>query len=158
MMQKIIPCLWFDDNAEEAMHFYTSIFKNSMRTNIAYYGDENPELKSKVLLITFQLDGQEFMAINGGPVFSFTPAISLFVNCEIQGEVDNLWERLSEGGEKGQCGWLKDKFGVSWQIVPTALGEMMQDPDPAKTNRLRKALLQMKKLDIEKLRQAYEQD
>jgi predicted 3-demethylubiquinone-9 3-methyltransferase (glyoxalase superfamily) len=155
-MQKITPFLWFDDQAEEAVNFYTSIFKNSRIGSISRYGEEGPGGKGKVMTATFQLDGQEFMALNGGPVFTFSPAVSFFVNCETQEEVDELWERLSEGGEKGQCGWLKDKFGVSWQIVPTILGELLNDPDAEKASRVTKAMLQMNKLDIKILKQAYE--
>ncbi len=156
-MQKIVPFLWFDDNAEEAMDFYTSIFKHSKIEMIAYSGDEGPGPKRSVMTATFQIEGQEFMVLNGGPEFTFSPAISFFVHCETQAEVDELWERLSEGGEKGQCGWLKDKFGVSWQIVPTILGELLNDPDAEKSRRVTQAMLQMGKLDIEILKQAYEQ-
>ena len=132
-MQKITPFLWFDNNAEEAIHFYTSIFKNSKVGEVTRSGDEMNGGPGTFLTGTFQLNGQEFMALNGGPVFSFSPAISFFVNCETQAEVDELWEKLSEGGEKGQCGWLKDKFGVSWQIVPRVLGELLSDPNPEKS-------------------------
>jgi predicted 3-demethylubiquinone-9 3-methyltransferase (glyoxalase superfamily) len=156
-MQKITPFLWFDDKAEEAMNFYVSIFKNSKRGRISRYGEAGPGPKGAVMVVTFRLDGQEFMALNGGPHFKFTEAFSLLVNCETQDEVDALWEKLSEGGAKGQCGWLKDKYGLSWQIVPTALGEMMSDPDPEKSKRVMNAMLQMKKLDINTLKQAYEQ-
>jgi len=156
-MQKITPFLWFDDKAEEAMNFYLSIFKNSKRGRISRYGEAGPGPKGAVMVVTFQLDGREFMALNGGPHFKFTEAISLLVNCETQDEVDALWEKLSEGGAKGQCGWLKDKYGLSWQIVPTALGELMSDPDPEKSKRVMNAMLQMKKLDINALKQAYEQ-
>jgi predicted 3-demethylubiquinone-9 3-methyltransferase (glyoxalase superfamily) len=160
-MQKITPCLWFDHNAEEAVNFYISIFKNSKIGSITRYGEEGAEVsgrpKGSVMTVTFQLDGQEFMALNGGPIFKFTEAISFIVNCKTQQEVDELWEKLSQGGEKGQCGWLKDKYGVSWQIVPTALGEMLQDKDTRKSQRVMKTLLQMKKLDIKTLKQAYAQ-
>lgn len=156
-MKKIVPCLWFDNQAEQAVIFYTSIIKNSKIEYISYFGNEGPGEKGTVLTVTFQLNGQEFMALNGGPEFKFTPAISLFVNCENQDEVDELWEKLSEGGEKGQCGWLTDKYGVSWQIVPTLLGVLMADKDTEKSGRVMRAMLQMKKLDIEKLKQAYEQ-
>ena len=156
-MQKIVPVLWFNDNAEEAMNFYTSIFKNSKIVSVMRYGEAGPGPKGTVLGATFQLEGQEFMALNGGPQFTFTPAISLFVNCETQEEVDDLWKRLSAGGETNQCGWLRDKFGVSWQIIPTVLGKMLQDKDPAKSNRVMKAMLQMEKLDIKALKQAYDQ-
>jgi predicted 3-demethylubiquinone-9 3-methyltransferase (glyoxalase superfamily) len=132
-MQKIRPFLWFDNNAEEAMNFYTSIFKNSKIKDIRRYGDAGPGPKGSVMSGSFQIEGQEFMALNGGPHFKFTPAISFFVNCETQKEVDELWEKLSAGGELMQCGWLKDKFGVSWQIVPKALGELLADKDPQKS-------------------------
>ena len=156
-MQKITPFLWFDDKAEEAMNFYVSIFKNSKRGRISRYGEAGPGPKGTVMVATFQLEGQEFMALNGGPHFKFTEAISLVVNCETQDEVDGFWEKLSEGGSKGQCGWLKDKYGLSWQIVPTALGELMSDPDPEKSKRVMTAMLQMKKLDISGLKRAYDQ-
>jgi predicted 3-demethylubiquinone-9 3-methyltransferase (glyoxalase superfamily) len=156
-MQKITPFLWFDGKAEEAMNFYVSIFKNSKTGKITRYGEGGPGPKGTVMSATFQLDGQEFMALNGGPHFTCSPAISFFVNCKTQEEVDELWEKLSEGGEKGQCGWLKDKYGVSWQIIPTALGEMLGDPDTEKSKRVMKAMLQMNKIDIKSLKQAYEQ-
>jgi len=156
-MPKMFPCLWFDHQAEEAMIFYTSIFKNSKIGEISRYGDAGPMPKGTVLTATFQLDGQDFMALNGGPAFHFTPAISLFVNCETQAEVDELWQKLSAGGEESQCGWLTDKYGVSWQIVPTVLGQLMQDPDPEKARRVTEAMLKMRKLDIAKLKQAYHQ-
>lgn len=161
-MQKITPCLWFDDQAEEAVNFYVSIFRNSKIVSIARYGEAGAEAsgrpKGTVMTIIFQLEGQEFMALNGGPVFTFSPAISFMVNCETQKELDDVWEKLSEGGDEKaqQCGWLQDKYGVSWQIVPTVLGEMMQDKDPKKSERVMKAMLQMKKLDINKLNQAFE--
>ena len=155
-MQKITPFLWFDDQAEEAAKFYVSIFKNSKINSRSYYGKEGPGPKGTVMSVSFQLDGQEFNALNGGPIFSFTPAISFFVNCETQTEVDELWERLSEGGSKDQCGWLKDKYGVSWQIVPTLLGKLISDPDPVKAARVTKAMLQMTKLDIAALQYAYD--
>jgi predicted 3-demethylubiquinone-9 3-methyltransferase (glyoxalase superfamily) len=154
-MQKIIPCLWFNNQAEEAARFYTAIFKNSMLNNISYYGDAGPGTKGTVLTTTFQLNGQDIMALNGGPEYKFTPAISLFVNCENQEEVDYYWEKLSEGGHKGPCGWLTDKFGVSWQIVPTILGILMGDKDENKAARVMQAMLQMTKLDIKILQQAY---
>lgn len=160
-MQKITPCLWFDDQADEAVKFYVSVFKNSKVGKIARYGEAGAEVsgrpKGSVMTVTFQLDGQAFMALNGGPQFKFTEAISLVVNCTTQEEVDEMWEKLSAGGEKGVCGWLKDKYGLSWQLVPTVLEEMFQDKDAKKTERVMKALLQMKKLDINKLKQAYEQ-
>lgn len=155
-MQKITPFLWFDDNAEEAMNFYVSIFENSKIKNVARYGEAGPGPKGTVMTGTFELDGQEFMALNGGPHFKFTEAISLFVNCETQEEVNELWEKLSEGGSKSQCGWLKDKFGLSWQIIPKVLGELMNDPDPVKSQRVMNAMLQMTKIDIKGLRAAYE--
>jgi predicted 3-demethylubiquinone-9 3-methyltransferase (glyoxalase superfamily) len=156
-MQKITPFLWFDGKAEEAMRFYVSIFKNSKIGAITRYGDAGPGPKGTVMVATFQLEGQEFIALNGGPQFTFSPAISFVVNCETQEEVDAFWEKLAEGGEKLQCGWLRDKYGLSWQIVPTVLGEMMQDKDAEKSQRLMKAMLQMTKLDIKRLKQAYAQ-
>jgi len=156
-MQKITPFLWFDDKAEDAMNFYVPIFKNSKRGRISRYGEAGPGPKGTVMVATFQLEGQEFIALNGGPHFKFTEAISLVVNSETQDEVDAFWEKLSEGGSKGQCGWLKDKFGLSWQIVPTILGELMSDPDPEKSKRVMTAMLQMKKLDINALKRAYDQ-
>jgi predicted 3-demethylubiquinone-9 3-methyltransferase (glyoxalase superfamily) len=159
-MQKITPCLWFDNQAEEAAKFYVSIFKNSKVGSVARYGDEGAKVsgmpKGTVMTVTFQLDGQEFMALNGGPMFKFTEATSFIVNCKTQQEVDEFWEKLSKGGEEGPCGWLKDKYGLSWQIVPTVLGEMMQDKAPEKSERVMKVMLQMKKLDIKSLEQAYE--
>jgi len=155
-MQKLTTCLWFDGKAEEAVNFYTSIFKDSKKGKISRYGDGAPMPKGTVMVATFELLGYGFMALNGGPQFTFTPAISFVVNCETQEEVDELWEKLSEGGEKVQCGWLKDKYGVSWQIVPTILGQLMSDKDAAKTQRVMQALLQMKKLDIQQLQQAYD--
>src|SRR5437667_573526 len=154
-MQKISPFLWFDDQAEEAVNFYTSIFKNSKILNVTRYGEAGPGPKGSVMTLTFQLEGQEFMALNGGPVVTFTPAISLFVNCKTQEEVDELWEKLSAGGEKSGCGWLKDKFGVSWQIVPTALMQLMGDKDPEKSKRVMQAMLKMDKIDIEALKRAH---
>jgi predicted 3-demethylubiquinone-9 3-methyltransferase (glyoxalase superfamily) len=154
-MQKITPFLWFDGKAEEAVDFYTSIFKGSKILNIARYGEAGPGPKGTAMAVTFQLEGQEFMALNGGPQFTFSPAISFFVNCATQAEVDELWEKLSAGGEKLQCAWLKDKFGVSWQIVPRAFLELMQDKDTVKSQRVFKAMLQMTKLDIEGLQRAY---
>ena len=156
-MQKITPFLWFDGKAEEAMNFYISIFKNSKIVSIRRYGEAGPGPKGTVMTATFQLDGQEFFALNGGPQFTFSPAISFFVNCETQQEVDELWERLSEGGEKQRCAWLKDKYGVSWQIVPAALGKMLNDADAAVSQRVIKAMLQMDRIDIKTLEQAYEQ-
>jgi len=160
-MQKITPCLWFDNQAEEAVNFYTSIFKNSKIVNVARYGKAGAEVSGRpegsVMTIIFQLESQEFMALNGGPVFTFSPAISFLRNCETQEEVDALWEKLSAGGEIQECGWLKDKYGVSWQIAPTILGEMLQDKDAEKSERVIKAMLRMKKIDIKGLKQAYEQ-
>jgi predicted 3-demethylubiquinone-9 3-methyltransferase (glyoxalase superfamily) len=153
-MQKIVPFLWFNDNAEEAVNFYVSIFKNSKVGRLTRYGDGGPGPKGQVMSATFQLEGQEFMALNGGPIYSFTPAISLYVNCETQEEVDGLWERLSAGGTKDRCGWLRDKFGVSWQIIPTALGRLLGDQDAAKSQRVMKAMLAMDKLDIRQLQEA----
>jgi predicted 3-demethylubiquinone-9 3-methyltransferase (glyoxalase superfamily) len=156
-MQKITPFLWFDDKAEEAMNFYTSIFKNSKIGSVSRYGEAGPGQAGTVMSATFELDGQEFMALNGGPHFTFTPAISFFVHCETQAEVDELWDRLSEGGEEGQCGWLTDKYGLSWQIVPSVLGELLGDKDPEKSQRVMHAMLQMKKIDIAQLKLAYGQ-
>src|SRR5215475_11515513 len=153
-MQKIIPFLWFDGNAEEAMNFYTSVFKDSKIVSVRRYPDSGPGPRG-VLGGSFQIQGQEFMVLNGGPQFKFTEAISLFVNCETQEEVDYLWEKLSEGGKKERCGWLKDKYGLSWQIIPSALGQMMQDKDPQKSKRVMNAMLQMNKIEIKALQQAY---
>jgi predicted 3-demethylubiquinone-9 3-methyltransferase (glyoxalase superfamily) len=155
-MQKILPCLWFDGQAEQAVNFYTSIFTNSRILNMSYYGEAGPGKKGTVLMVTFQISDQEYMALNGGPEYKFSPAISLFVNCQGQEEVDYFWEKLSEGGEKGPCGWLTDKFGVSWQIVPTIMGDLMSDKDEKKVERVMHAMLQMGKLDISKLQQAYD--
>ncbi|SRR6266487_2098241 len=154
-MQKITPFLWFDDNAEEAMNFYTSIFKNSKIVNVTRYGEAGPGPKGTVMTGAFQLEGQEFVALNGGPKFKFTEAVSFVVNCETQEEVDEFWEKLSEGGEKSVCGWLKDKFGLSWQIVPTVLEEMLQDKDEARSQRVMRAMMEMDKIDIAGLKQAY---
>jgi predicted 3-demethylubiquinone-9 3-methyltransferase (glyoxalase superfamily) len=156
-MQKITPFLWFDGNAEEAMNFYVSIFKNSKVGRVTRYGDAGPGPKGTVMSATFQIEGQEFFALNGGPQFQFTPAISFFVNCETQQEVDDLWEKLSAGGRKERCGWLKDKYGLSWQIIPTVLGKFLGDKDPAKANRVMQAMLQMDKIDINGLKRAYDQ-
>jgi predicted 3-demethylubiquinone-9 3-methyltransferase (glyoxalase superfamily) len=155
-MQKITPFLWFDGKAEEAMNFYISIFKNSKIVSVSRYGKDGPHPEGTIFTATFQLDGQEFFALNGGPEFTFTEAISFFVDCETQQEVDELWEKLSEGGEKGRCGWLKDQYGLSWQIVPTVLGELLKDKDAEKSKRVVQAMLQMGKLDIKTLQQAYE--
>jgi predicted 3-demethylubiquinone-9 3-methyltransferase (glyoxalase superfamily) len=154
--QRITPCLWFDGQAEEAANFYVSVFENSRITAVSRYGDAGPGPKGSVMTIGFELDGQAFTGLNGGPQFKFTEAISLIVNCETQAELDHYWEKLSAGGQEVQCGWLKDKFGVSWQIVPAALWELVQDKDPAKSQRVMAALMQMTKLDIAKLKQAYD--
>jgi predicted 3-demethylubiquinone-9 3-methyltransferase (glyoxalase superfamily) len=154
-VQKITPNLWFDTEAEEAANFYTSIFKDSEIVNVMHYGEAGPRPAGMVMTATFRLQGQEFTALNGGPEFKFNESISFLVNCESQEEVDEFWERLSEGGEQGPCGWLKDKFGVSWQIVPTVLDEMLQDEDADKADRVMKAMLQMRKIDIAGLEAAY---
>jgi predicted 3-demethylubiquinone-9 3-methyltransferase (glyoxalase superfamily) len=155
--QKITTFLWFDKEAEEAANHYISIFGNSKIVSVSRYGDAGPGPKGTAMTVTFQLEGQQFIALNGGPHFKFTEAISLLVNCETQKEVDELWSRLSAGGAESQCGWLKDKFGLSWQIIPTALFRLMQDPDPARSKRVMEAMLQMKKIDIAGLEQAYGQ-
>jgi len=154
-VQKIVPFLWFNDNAEEAMNLYVSIFKNSKVLSVTRYGDAGPGPKGTVMSATFQLEGQDFYALNGGPHYMFTPAISLFVNCKTQEEVDDLWEKLSDGKFE-QCGWLQDKFGLSWQIIPTILGEMLGDKDPRKSQSVMKAMMQMKKIDIKALQDAYD--
>ena len=158
-MQKITSCLWFDDNAEEAVKFYASLFRNSKTLQVSHYGETGSIVagrpKGSVMTITFQLDGQEFMALNGGPHFKFTPAISLMVNCETQAEIDQYWDKLSEAGGTLQCGWLTDKFGVSWQIVPATLAQMMQDDQPEKAEKVMKAILEMEKLDLPTLERAY---
>ena len=156
-MQKIVPFLWFDGRAEEAVNFYVSVFEHSKIVSVARYGDAGPGPKGTVMVATFQIEGQDFHALNGGPQFTFSPAISFLVNCETQDEVDRLWAKLSEGGETSRCGWLKDKFGISWQVVPRILGELMADRDPQKSRRVMSAMLQMDKLDIARRRQAYEQ-
>jgi len=153
-MQKITPFLWFDGNAEEAANFYISIFKNSKMGKISRYGDAGPGPKGSVMSVTFQIEGQEFFALNGGPQFKFTPAISFFVNCETQQEVDDLWEKLSAGGRTDRCGWLQDKFGLSWQIIPTVLGKLLGDKDPQRAKRAMQAMLQMTKIDGKALQQA----
>jgi predicted 3-demethylubiquinone-9 3-methyltransferase (glyoxalase superfamily) len=155
-MQKIVTFLWFEDKAEEAANLYVSLFKNSKIGSVHRYGDAGPGPKGSVMMVNFQLEGQEFMALNGGPHFKFTPAISLFVNCETQEEVDALWDKLSVGGRKDRCGWLQDRYGLSWQIIPTALGKLMSDPDREKSARVMKAMLQMDKIDVSKLKEAYE--
>jgi predicted 3-demethylubiquinone-9 3-methyltransferase (glyoxalase superfamily) len=153
-MGKITPFLWFDSSAEEAVTLYTSVFKNCRVTDVKRHGATGPGPAGSVVSMNFVLDGQEFIALNGGPHFQFTEAISLFVRCETQAEIDELWDRLSEGGAKSRCGWLKDRFGLSWQIVPTMLGELLSDPDPAKSRRVMQAMLQMSKLDIAALQAA----
>ena len=160
-MQKITPFLWFNDNAEEAVKFYASIFKNSKIGKIARYGEEGEKIAGRpagsVMTVEFQLEGQDFVALNGGPHFKFTEAISFVVNCGTQEEVDYYWEKLSEGGKEVQCGWLKDRYGLSWQIVPTVLGELLSDKDAAKSQRVMQAMLKMVKLDIKKLKEAAKQ-
>ncbi len=156
-MQKITPFLWFDDKAEEAMHFYVSIFNNSKVQGVTRYGEVGPGPKGAVMTASFTLDGQEFVALNGGPSFTFSPAISFVINCETQDEVDRFWEKLSEGGKTLQCGWLQDKYGISWQVVPTVLIELLNDADPVKSNRVMQAMLHMIKIDIEGIRRAYKQ-
>jgi predicted 3-demethylubiquinone-9 3-methyltransferase (glyoxalase superfamily) len=156
-MQNIMPCLWFDNNAEEAVSFYLSIFKDAKILGMTRYGDAGPGPKGSVMTVSFELRGQEYLGLNGGPRFKFSEAVSFIVKCGTQEEIDEMWERLSEGGAKSRCGWLKDKFGLSWQIVPSFIGEMMLDQDPEKVNRVMKAVLQMDKLDIKRMKQAYEQ-
>jgi predicted 3-demethylubiquinone-9 3-methyltransferase (glyoxalase superfamily) len=159
-MQKITPFLWFDSQAEEAAKFYTSVFKNSKITNVTRYDEAGAKAsgwpKGTAMTVAFQLDGQPFVALNGGPVFKFTEAVSFVINCQTQEEVDYYWEKLTAGGQEGQCAWLKDKFGLSWQVVPTALIEMLQDKDPKKAGNVMQAMLQMRKIDIKTLKQAYE--
>ena len=163
-MQKISPCLWFDDNAEEAVKFYVSIFKNSTVGNVTRYGKEGYEIHKKkegsVMTIDFEIEGQKFLALNGGPIFKFNEAISFQIYCDTQEEIDYYWEKLTEGGDKNAqvCGWLKDKFGVSWQVVPIAMIKMLQDKDSKKTERVMKAMLQMQKLDIDALTKAYQEE
>lgn len=154
-MPKITTFLTFDDQAEEAVEFYTSIFEGSKIVSTNRYGDAGPGPKGSLMTATFELDGREFVALNGGPSFNFSQGFSLLVTCESQDEIDEHWEKLSEGGEQGPCGWLSDKFGVSWQVVPSALGEMLSDPDPEKAKRVMDAMLQMRKIEIEGLRRAY---
>jgi len=160
-MKKITPCLWFDNQAEEAVNFYISIFKKSKIVSVARYGEAGAKASGRpegtVMTVAFQLEGQEFLALNGGPQFKFTEAISFIVNCKTQKEIDEFWKRLSEGGEEGPCGWLKDRYGMSWQIVPTVLAELLQDKDARKSEKVMQAMLQMKKLDIKALKQAYKQ-
>jgi predicted 3-demethylubiquinone-9 3-methyltransferase (glyoxalase superfamily) len=156
-VQKITPFLWFDGKAEEAVNFYVSIFKNSKILSVSRYGDAGPGPKGTVMTAAFELDGQKFVALNGGPQFTFSPAISFVVNCETQQEVDDFWEKLSAGGKEVQCGWLQDKYGVSWQVVPRILPELLQDKNPEKTQRVMKAMMQMIKIDIKRLQQAFDQ-
>jgi predicted 3-demethylubiquinone-9 3-methyltransferase (glyoxalase superfamily) len=153
-MQKITPCLWFDTDGEDAAKFYTSVFPNSRIVDVARYGEAGPRPAGTVMTVSFELDGQKFVALNGGPEFTFSEAISFQVSCETQDEVDTFWSTLSEGGEEGPCGWLKDKFGVSWQIVPTALPELLSDPDQEKAQRVMQAMLSMKKIEIDSLEEA----
>jgi predicted 3-demethylubiquinone-9 3-methyltransferase (glyoxalase superfamily) len=159
-MQRITPCLWFDDQAEEAVAFYTGIFENSRVVNVSRYGDAGREIHGKapgtVMVVAFELDGQAFTALNGGPMFKFNEAVSLQVGCETQEEVDYYWEKLSAGGDEAaqQCGWLKDRYGLSWQVVPNVLGELISDPDPERSQRAMRAMLQMKKIDIAGLTRA----
>ena len=160
-MQKLTPCLWFDDKAEEAAKFYVSVFKNSKLGHITPYGEAGAKVsgrpKGSIMTVTFELDGQEFLALNGGPLFKFTEAISLMVKCNTQEEIDDMWEKLSQGGEKGPCGWLKDKYGLSWQIVVPGWDKMLRDKDAKKSERAMEAILQMTKPDVQRVRQAYEQ-
>jgi predicted 3-demethylubiquinone-9 3-methyltransferase (glyoxalase superfamily) len=156
LMRRITPCLWFDGKAEEAMNFYTSIFKHAKVGDVMRWGDTGPGKKDSVLSVTFELDGQEFIGLNGGPTFQFSPAVSFFVRCENQDEVDYYWDRLLEGGKPRQCGWLTDKFGVSWQVVPKILGDMLKDKDAAKANRVMAAMMKQIKLDVGLLKAAYE--
>jgi len=160
-VQKITPCLWFDNQAEEAAKFYTSIFMNSKIGNMTHYGEAGAKVsgrpKGSVMTVTFEIEGQEFVALNGGPHFTFSEAISFMVKCETQKEIDEMWEKLSQGGEKGPCGWLKDKYGLSWQIVSPVWDEMLRDKDVKKSERVMKAILQMTKPDIKTVKQAYEQ-
>ena len=158
-MQKITPFLWFDDKAEEAANYYVSVFRNSKIRSVARYGEAGAKVSGRpegtVMTVAFELDGQEFIALNGGPQFKFSEAISFVVKCETQREIDELWEKLSRGGEEVECGWLKDRYGLSWQVVPAVLGEMMSDPDPARSQRVMEALVKMKKRDLAELENAY---
>ena len=156
-MQKITPFLWFDDQAEEAVNFYCSIFKDSRVLSISRQDETGPDRKQTVVIVNFELDGEEFMALNGGPLFKFSPAVSFYISCVDQEEIDHYWDKLSAGGEIEMCGWLKDKYGVSWQVVPSILSEWMQDQNPAKSRRVMDALLEMRKIDIAGLLRAFEQ-
>lgn len=156
-MQKITPFLWFDGNVEEAINFYTAIFKNAAIKNVSRYGEGAPLPAGSIMSATFELEGQEFYALNGGPMYSFTPAISFFIKCETQEEVDHYWYKLAEGGSEQPCGWLKDKFGLSWQVIPDALGQLLQDKDPQRAQRAMQAMLKMKKIDIAGLKAAADQ-
>jgi predicted 3-demethylubiquinone-9 3-methyltransferase (glyoxalase superfamily) len=155
-MRKITPFLWFDGNAEQAVHFYASIFKDSKIGTVMRYGDAGPGPKGSVMTVAFELNGQEFIGLNGGPTYKFTPAVSFMVHCETQEEVDEYWDKLSEGGAPNVCGWLQDKYGLSWQIVPTALLRMLEDKDPAKSSRVMQAMMKMTKLNISELQAAYD--
>lgn len=155
-MKKITPFLWFDNNAEEAMNYYISIFKNSKVLTVTHYKEGGPMPAGTVMTAAFELDGQEFVALNGGPLYKFTEAVSFSINCDTQQEIDHYWDKLSKGGETQMCGWLKDKFGLSWQVVPTKLGQYFDDKDPARAQRVMKAMLKMQKFDIRKLEEAYE--
>jgi len=155
LQQRITPCLWFNENAEEAVKFYSSVFKNFKTRTVTYYSEGGPMPKGTVLTISFQIDGQEFLALNGGPDFKFTEAISFVVNCKTQKEIDYYWEKLSRGGEKSVCGWLKDKFGLSWQVAPANINQLLSDKDPEKSSRVFQAIMKMKKLDIDTLKRAY---
>jgi predicted 3-demethylubiquinone-9 3-methyltransferase (glyoxalase superfamily) len=157
-VKHITPFLWFDKEAEEAANFYVSVFPNSKIGSVARYGEAGPGEAATVMTVEFELDGQRFVALNGGPQYKFTEAVSFVINCETQDEVDDYWEKLSEGGEQGPCGWLKDRYGLSWQVVPTVLPELLTDPDPEKAQRVMSAMLQMRKLEIEPLRRAYAGD
>jgi predicted 3-demethylubiquinone-9 3-methyltransferase (glyoxalase superfamily) len=155
-MQEITPCLWFKDNAEEAAHFYLSVFKNSKILITTHYGDDMPLPKGTVLTVVFELNGAKFVALNGGPQFTFTPAVSFVVNCRTQAEIDEMWEKLSEGGKKGECGWLTDKYGLSWQVVPEQLETLISKADAAALNRMMAAIMQMHKFDLGRLEEAYQ--
>ncbi len=156
-LSKVTPCLWFDTEGEEAATFYTSIFENSRISKVTRYGSAGPRPSGMVMTVNFELDGQEFMALNGGPEFTFNEAVSFQVNCESQEEVDELWARLSDGGEEGPCGWLKDKYGLSWQVIPNVLDELIGDPDPERSQRAMKAMLGMRKIEIAELQRAADQ-